>query len=91
VFLAVALNQAPTTTASVTFTTAPGTATSPADYLDRTVTLTFPPKARVRYALVYLTPDTGAEATQSFTVNLSAPSGLTIGDGTGTVTLLDDD
>jgi hypothetical protein len=53
--------------------------------------ISFPPKARVRYALVYLTPDSTAEGNQSFTVTLFSPTNLTIGDGSGTVAITDDD
>jgi hypothetical protein len=91
VYLAVALNQPALTTASVSLTTVAGSATAPADYTSRTATITFGPKTRVKYALVYLAADATAEPTQSFTVTLSSPVNLTIGDGSGTVTITDDD
>jgi hypothetical protein len=91
VWLAVALNQPAGVTAQVTYTTGGGDAVSPDDYGSRTGTLTFRPKARVMYALIYTTPDAVAESDETFDVTLSSPVNLTIGDGTGTVTLLDDD
>jgi hypothetical protein len=91
VWLAVSLNQPAGVTASVTYTTGGGDAVSPDDYSSRTGTLTFRPKARVMYALIYTTPDVDVEGTETFDVTLSAPVNLTIGDGSATVTLLDDD
>jgi chitinase len=91
VWLAIALNQPAGVTAQVTYTTGGGDAVSPDDYSSRTGTLTFRPKARTMYALIYTTPDDDPEGDETFDVTLSAPVNLTIGDGTGTVTLLDDD
>jgi hypothetical protein len=91
VFLAVSLNQPAGVTAEVTYSTGGGDAVSPDDYSSRTHTLTFRPRTRVRYALIYTTPDTDIEGTETFDVTLSSPVDLTIGDGTGTVTIVDDD
>jgi chitinase len=91
VWLAVSLNQPAGTNASVAYTTMPGSATAPEDYTTRTGLISFPPKARVRYALVYLAADAVVEGDQSFTVTLFTPTNLTIGDGLGTVTITDDD
>jgi chitinase len=41
--------------------------------------------------LVYLTADTIVEGNETFDVTLSSPVNVTIGDGTGTVTIVDDD
>jgi endoglucanase len=40
---------------------------------------------------VYLTSDLVGEADQTFDVVLSSPTGATIANGTGTVTIVDDD
>jgi hypothetical protein len=89
--LTVTLNQPSASTVTVSYSTANGSAVSPNDYLGRSGTITFRPKARHRYVLVYLTPDQLVEGNQSFSVNLSSPVNATIADGTGTVTLVDDD
>jgi chitinase len=91
VWLAVSLNQPAGVTAKVTYTTGGGAAVSPDDYSSKTATLTFRPKARVMFALIYTTPDAAVEGDETFNVTLSAPVNLTIGDGSATVTLLDDD
>lgn len=91
VVLPVALNQPAGTTATVNYTTGGGTAVSPNDYASRSGTLTFGPKTRVRSVLVYLAADTAVEGNETFDVTLSSPVNLTIGDGTGTVTIVDDD
>jgi chitinase len=91
VWLPVTLNQPAGTTATVDYATGGGTATSPDDYSSRSGTLTFGPKTTVRYVLVYLTADTIVEGNETFDVTLSSPVNVTIGDGTGTVTIVDDD
>jgi Calx-beta domain len=91
VFLAVSLNQPAGTTASVHYTTGGGTAIAPYDYSGRSGTIVFRPKARVMYVLIYLTADQYVEGNETFNVTLSSPVNLTIGDGTGTVTIVNDD
>jgi chitinase len=91
VFVAISLNQPAGVPASVSYATGGGTAVSPFDYSDRTGTINFRPKARVMYALIYVTPDEVADGTKTFNVTLSSPVNMTIGDGSATVTLLDDD
>jgi chitinase len=91
VWLAVALNQPAGVAAQVTFATGGGTAVSPDDYSSRSGTLTFRPKARVAYVLIYTTPDAAVDGDKTFDVTLSSPVNLTIGDGTATVTITDDD
>lgn len=48
-------------------------------------------KTRVMYVLIYLTADQFVEGNETFNVTLSSPVNLTIGDGTGTVTIVNDD
>jgi chitinase len=91
VWLAVSLNQPAGVTAQVTYATGGGDAVSPDDYSSKTATLTFRPKARVMFALIYVSPDVVDDGDKTFDVTLSAPVNLSIGDGTATVTLLDDD
>ncbi|MGQ0617666.1 MAG: Calx-beta domain-containing protein, partial [Acidimicrobiia bacterium] len=81
--------QAP---ASVTVATADGTATSPADYTAISPTVVaFAPGEQSKTVTVTITRDNIDESTESFTLGLSSPSGLTIGDATGTGTITDDD
>jgi hypothetical protein len=91
VWLSISLNQPAGTTASVTYSTGGGDSEPEDEYDSRTSTVTFRPKARVKYALVYLHGDAASEDDEGFNVTLSSPVNLTIGDGTGTVTIVDDD
>jgi subtilisin-like proprotein convertase family protein len=76
---------------TVAFTTADGTATAGADYTATSGTLTFAPGDTVETVTVPILPDTLDENDETFNVNLSAPSGATISDGTGVGTITDDD
>jgi hypothetical protein len=91
VFLPVTLRSPSASPVTVAWATSPDSATAPADYLDRARTITFPAGTRVRWVLVYVTSDGGAESDETFDVVLSSPTGATILDGTGTVTIVDDD
>jgi chitinase len=76
---------------TVHYATGGGTAVAPDDYLGHAGTLTFPPKAVVRWVLVYITADQVTEGNETLNVTLSSPIGGTIVHGTGTVTIVDDD
>ncbi len=91
VFLAVTLNQPSTVPVTVAYTTGGGTAISPYDYSGRAGTLTFRPKARTTYVLIYLTAETFVEGNETFNVTLSSPVNATIDDAVGTVTIVNDD
>lgn len=77
---------------NVTAATTDGTATAPGDYnaISPTV-VSFAPGEQSKNVTVTITRDNLDEATESFTLDLSAPSGLIIGDGSGTGTITDDD
>ncbi len=77
---------------SVTWATANGTATAGSDYVaGGPTTVTFAAGETLKTVTVTLNGDTAVEADETFTVNLSAPVGATIGDGSGTVTITNDD
>ena len=82
----------PTTIATtVARSTANGTATAGSDYTAASGTVTFPAGATTAQIPVSVIGDTAVEANETFQVVLSAPSGLTIADGTGVVTIVNDD
>lgn len=89
--LTVNLSAPLTTDTFLTFTTGDGSATSGSDYVRRVG------KFRIRagrsFATVALkvTPDTEAEGDETFTVALTSGGGVPIADGTGTVTIRDDE
>jgi hypothetical protein len=76
---------------TVNYTTANGTATSPSDYAATSGTVTFAPGEVSKTVTVQVAGDAVDEADETFAVNLSAPAGAGIVDGTGTGTILDDD
>jgi hypothetical protein len=77
--------------ASVTWTTADGTATSAADYTATGGTASFAPGETTATASVDVLGDTDVEEDETFTAVLSAPSGATLGTDVGTATIIDDD
>jgi hypothetical protein len=76
---------------TVNYTTANGTATAPSDYAAAAGTVTFAPGEVSKTVTVQVAGDNVDEADETFTVNLSAPAGAGIVDGTGIGTILDDD
>ena len=93
VVFTVSLSAAPSSTVSVAFATADGTATvANSDYISASGTLTFPPGVNTPLTIsVAVVGDTSAEGNENFFVNLSNPSGASIADGQGVGTILDDD
>ena len=79
------------TPVSATLTTANGTATAGADYQATTGTVTIPAGTVSVTVPVQVFGDLLDEPDETFTATLSAPSGATIGDGTATGTIVDDD
>lgn len=76
---------------TVTYTTAPGTA-SLHDYVTTTATVKFPPDQTTAYAYVALDFDLTDEPDQTFTVTISDPVDATLGaKTTAIVTIADDD
>ena len=78
--------------ATVDFASADGTATAGSDYTAAAGTLTFPDTVATQTLTVNVSGDATFENSELFTVNLSNPSaGTTIGQGTGTGTITNDD
>jgi len=77
---------------TVDFTTADGSATAPGDYTANSGTVTFAPGDTSETVTVNTVDDAIPEATETFDVNLSNPTGnATIADGTGVGTINDND
>src|SRR5262249_7258399 len=76
---------------SVNYATADGTATAGSDYQATSGTLTIPAGQTSGTITVWVNGDRLAEANETFTVNLSAPTNATITDGTGVGTIADDE
>jgi hypothetical protein len=88
----VSLSMTPTTTVTVDYATANGTATSPSDYLSTGGTLTFAPGETSKTVSVTVNGDTLVEADETFFVNLTNQSAnAIISDNQGQGTILNDD
>ena len=87
----VTLSSAATRVVTVSYITVDGTATAVSDYTSTGGTLSFAPGELTQRVEVPTVDDDEHEDTETFTVQLSAPSGATVGDGTGTGTITDDD
>jgi hypothetical protein len=89
----VALPVPTTSTVTVGYATAPGTAAggSSGDYTDASGTITFPPGVTSRTITVSIDGDAVPEPNETFFVNLSSPTSATIADGQGLGTIIDDD
>jgi large repetitive protein len=71
--------------------TTSGTATGGIDYRASAGNLYFKTGQTTRYAKILIKPDGLAEGPESFSVTLSSVVGATVGDGTGTVTIADEE
>ena len=88
----VTLSRASTSSVTVNWATANGTATAGSDYVAVTPTLlTFTPGQISKTVTVNVTGDTNTEANETFFVNLTNPVGATLLDGQGLGTILNDD
>ena len=76
---------------SVSYATADGTAAAGSDYTAASGTLRFEPGETAQTIAVATLDDGTSESEETFTVELSAPSGATVADGTGVGTITDDD
>jgi sugar lactone lactonase YvrE len=86
------LSRASATSISVSYATTDGTAMAGADYTGQTGTITFAPGQTSRLILLATHDDTLVESNETFSVQLSNPTGgTTIGTGNATVTIMDDD
>ena len=87
----VRLSRASDQVVTVSYATADGTATSPADYTAASGTVTFAPGETTKTIAVSIVGDAVDEPDETFTVNLSSPGNATIVDGQAIVTIADDD
>ena len=87
----VTLSAASEKQVKVNYATAPGTATSPADYTAISGTLTFAPGVTSLPLSVSSVEDALDENNETFTVDLSTPVNVTLGDASGSATITDDD
>ena len=76
---------------TVTYKTANGTATSPADYVARTGTVKFAGKKLTRTVAVTVISDAIDEADETFSLELTGAKGAVISDGEGVAIINDDD
>jgi hypothetical protein len=76
---------------SVDYATAPGSATSPADFTAASGTLTFSPGQTLKRVDIAVKGDIVDEPLETYTVGLSNPQGAPITDGSGLGRILDDD
>jgi microcystin-dependent protein len=87
----VTLDHASASTVTVPWATAAGTAKAGPDYVTASGTLSFPAGTTSLTVGVVVKGDTVVEPDETATVNLGVPTGATIADGTGTLTILNDD
>ena len=89
--LEVTLTPASTETVTVDYATADATATAGEDYTPANATLTFAVGVTSREISIAITDDADDEDAETLTVTLSGATNATIGDGTGQVTIENDD
>jgi hypothetical protein len=87
----VRLSSAAVQPVTVSYATADGTATAPADYAAASGVLTFPPGTTGRTVAVSVVGDLSVEPDETFSLQLTSPSGATIADGQAVATIEDDD
>jgi DNA-binding beta-propeller fold protein YncE len=87
----VALSSSSAVPVTVAWATADGTAIAPADYSAANGTLAFDPGETAKAIGVVVNGDAVTEPSESFAVTLSSPSNATIGDGSATGTISNDD
>ena len=87
----VSLSAASGRPVSIDFATADGTATAPADYQSGSGTLSFAPGQTTRQITVLVNGDLLDEIDETYFVNLSNPTNVTISDNQGLGTITDDD
>ncbi|MCZ8067601.1 MAG: beta strand repeat-containing protein [Microcystis sp.] len=87
--LTVSLNNPSSQAITVNYTTTPVTATANSDYTSTTVTLTIAANATTGTISIPILNDNLNESHETFTVTLSNPVNVTLGNTTGTVTITD--
>ena len=85
------LSAASGQTVTVNYATANGTATAGSDYVAKSGTVTFAAGTTTQTITVTINGDTTREANETFFVNLSAPTNVTIARTQATGTILNDD
>jgi hypothetical protein len=75
----------------INWSTVAGTAVAGGDYTQKTGTVKIAANARQVNVTIPLLSDTISEGTETFSVQVNSASGVTVLDGTGTVTIRDDD
>jgi subtilisin family serine protease len=85
------LSEAPFEPVTVSWSTRNGTATSPADYAATSGVVTFAPDQTTATITIPLVNDRLDEVNETFSVELSNPTGATIGDAIAIGTIIDDD
>jgi hypothetical protein len=88
---AVTLSAASGQPVSVSFATADGTATAPADYQSLSGKVTFAPGQKSKTVNVSVVGETTVEQDETFTVALSNPVNATVANGSATGTIKNDD
>ncbi|MBA2625830.1 MAG: hypothetical protein H0U89_09520 [Acidimicrobiia bacterium] len=87
----VSLDHTTSRSVSVGWATSNGSASAPGDYTAASGTVTFAPFQRTRTLSVTVKGDLAVEANERFTVTLSAPNGVTVGDGVAQGSIVNDD
>ena len=90
-FVGVALSAPSEKSVSVDYTTAPGTATSPADFVSASSRLSFPPGSLGSSFALATVRDYDDEPDESLTVEFSSPVNAALPTSPQTLTILDDD
>ena len=89
--IAVTLSNTATSTVSVGYQLAAGTASAGSDFIARSGTITFRPGQWKKSVVGVVVADTEGEVDETAIVTLTNPSGATINRSTGTLAILDDD
>jgi Calx-beta domain len=87
----VTLSAASTSSVTVAYSTAPGTATAGTDYTTQTGTLTIPAGQTSGTISVPILNDSAVEPNETVLLNLTNPTGATIADAQGSGTITNDD
>lgn len=85
------LSNPSATSITLDFATKDGTATAGSDYTAVSGTLTWTPGSTQRTVNVFVTKDVYVEANETFTLELSGPTGATLADTSGLATIKNDD
>ncbi len=88
---AVSLDRVSASDITVNYATADDTATEPDDYTETSSTLQIDAGLTIAFVEVPLIDDTDTEEDETFTLQLSDPSGADIGEGQATATIRDDE